>query len=219
MHARRLSIFSHAGVSLADDGAVAERQAGSGWGVQVGDTWTSRDTTTITLVCKRGYGEMFIGVVGRNFISQDWGVPLQSCSHAAVLELSTGKLFSKGQPAPRVLPQGPIQDGERFNLVLDMMEREMTVERLGIVDGVEEVVASVSIERLPIEVALCVGFGGDAQRVRIVSSEKQKSEFGHWKKVHKDLWDDDNKITLQSTRKTVAEKLRDAEISAATGNK
>ena len=76
----------------------------------------------------------------------------------------------------------------------------------------------MSIERLPIEVALCVGFGGQKpQRVRVISSEMRKSEFGHSRKVHKDLWDDDNMITLLDFYecKSEAQKVRDAEISAA----
>ena len=134
------------GVSLADDGIVAERKKGSGWSAQVGDTWLSKDVFTIALVCEQGSADACIGVVGRNFFAQNWNVPLQECSHAAVLELATGKLYNKGQAVPRVLPRGPVGDGERFNLVVDMMEREMKIERLATIEGLEEV-RSEHIER------------------------------------------------------------------------
>ena len=182
------------GVNVSADGATASRQA-SGWSAQLGNEWMQGGRHpriyTVALVLDNVLPETTIGIVGRNFFPSDWCEPLRASRHAIVVECGSGRFSVKGKSTSFVMR--PLTNGARLQLTLDMQLQELTVELLG--DGPGVITSSLTVEGIPAEVALCVGFcAGGPQSVRIIGCTSEKPEMLLLGKLQKDLWDEDNRI-------------------------
>lgn len=179
-----------AGMCLSGDTSTISRTCSSGHSVQLGDTWLSRDITTIAMCCSEVTEDTFIGVVGRNFYPSSWEVSLAECSHAVSVNAREGRVTHKGSNTNFVLV--PFKSGAKIQLVIDMQLRELTIELLGDDPGV--VVSSMVVEGIPHEVTLGVSFGPGRSSISIVNSKTEKPELRLEGKMHMDLWDDANVI-------------------------
>jgi len=182
------------GVNVSGDGTTASRSA-SGGGVQLTNEWMTggRDphVYTIAVVLEDVLPETTIGIVGRNFWPSEWAEPLTKSNHAVVLECGTGRFSVKGKSTSFLLK--PLTRGAKLNLTLDMQVQELTVDLLGTSPG--QIVSSVTVENIPAEVTLAVGFGaGGPQCIRVVGCTMEKPEMKLLGKLKKDLWDEDNKV-------------------------
>lgn len=217
-----VSSKSGAGVTLTHGGAVAA-SAGAAVGAQLGDTWMAGGRNplvwTCALVLEEVAPDTLVGVVGRNYFPSAWDgeAPLARSSHAVVLRCGDGSIKHKGKGTSFILR--PIASGARLQLVLDMQKLEMTIELLSKADG--PVLSSVTVEGVPSEVTLAVGFaaGGAPQRVRLVGCTSEKPEMVLLGKLRKDLWDDDNvqkPLPLNVKEKERGpQQMHDAEIAIA----
>mmetsp|Transcript_27479 Transcript_27479/g.69945 ORF Transcript_27479/g.69945 Transcript_27479/m.69945 type:complete len:261 (-) Transcript_27479:377-1159(-) len=181
-------------VNVSGDGTIASRSA-SGHGAQCASVWfpASRDPHifTIALALDEVLPSTMIGIVGRNYWPSDWVEPLSKVTHAIALECGTGRFSVKGKATSFVLK--PLASGSRLNLIVDMQTQELTVELLGEKPGT--VASSCTIENIPAEVTLAVGFSaGGPQSVRLVGCSSEKPEMKLLGKLRKDLWDEDNKV-------------------------
>jgi len=181
-------------VNVSGDGMTASRSA-SGCGVQLTNEWMrgGRDPHiyTIALALDTVLPGTTIGIVGRNYWPSDWAEPLEKSHHAIVLECSSGHFYIKGKSTSFMLK--PLTSGARLNLTLDMQVQEMTIDLVGTQPG--QILSSMSIEKIPAEVTLAVGFcAGGAQSVRVIGCTMEKPEMKLLGKLKKDLWDEDNKV-------------------------
>jgi biopolymer transport protein ExbD len=164
-------------VNISGDGATASRSA-SGCGAQLTSEWMQGGRHPhvyhIVLALDEVMPETMIGIVGKNFWPSDWSEPLAKSLHSIVLECGTGKFFVKGKATSFMLK--PLTSGARLHMMLDMQVQEMTLELLGTSPG--QILSSVTIEAVPAEVTLVVGFcAGGPQSVRVVACTKELPEM------------------------------------------
>mmetsp|Transcript_44160 Transcript_44160/g.73283 ORF Transcript_44160/g.73283 Transcript_44160/m.73283 type:complete len:235 (+) Transcript_44160:22-726(+) len=186
-------------IAVDEHGLILSRDA-AGWGAQLADTWLSsseNDHANVTLHCEV-LGAAFIGVVGSNYFQGSWDEPLGDSVHAAVVDSCEGRLHQKRDKGTlRLLP---LTNGARLRLDIAMKKQQMTIEMLRddpTRDDSDPPLVTVLVEHLPPQVTLAVCFGPGKQRVRIERSlVEQTGASGNASKLHKDLWDDDNKVTL-----------------------
>jgi len=105
-----------------------------------------------------------------------------------------------------------VRSGSIVHLVVDLDRRELTVEVLSNATPSAEVLSSVVIEGLPVEVGVAVGFAsGEEQRVRILAmkEEEARSRSTPPCKMLADLWDDDHRVAPLKQRGRRSRDLSD----------
>lgn len=210
-----------AGVSLNNDGALASAGAQV---AQLGNVWIPAGRKplvwTIAIALESIQPDTTIGIVGRNFWPAEWERTLETCTHAVVLRCGDGKVRFKGKGTSFVLK--PLTSGAKLNVTLDMQTLEMTVDLLG--EGPGDIVASMTIENIPSEVTVAVGFAkGAPQHVRIVGCTCEKPGMFLSGKLNKDLWDEDNVIEplaldCQSGRGQLEQRQEEAKVAMSLGD-
>jgi len=140
---------------------------------------------------------MVLGVVGRIYR----GGPLAASKHAAVVRASDGVLVHKGADTPFVLR--PLARGDKIRLNVDMRARELTLELIDSTDGA--IGCAATIERIPNEVTVAVGFASSAaaapQRVRLLSCVSDRPP-NRPVTPRMALWEDENVQTPLHQRAT-----------------
>ena len=156
-----------------------------------------------------------IGVIGRNYSHpSNWATPLDQSKHAVCVRVSDGVLFIKGRPTSLILrPLLHQGGGSLLRLTLDMPSSCLTFE---VVSGVgsmaseSTVLGSLVVDTdLPPELTPCVGFAPSAAHASAgqlpssvkllgVTAQQPDPNFGKalGGKGVKDLWDDENVVTL-----------------------
>lgn len=202
------------GVSVSGDGRVASRQS-SGVGVQLTNEWMvgagkEPKVWTAAIELEEVQEDTCIGVVGRNYFPSDWTDPLTKSTHAIVMRCGDGRVSYKGKSTSFVLR--PLASGARLHLVMDMQTRELTFELVGKEAG--SVVASLTVEGIPAELTVAVGFAsGGPQSVKVVGCTREKPEMKLLGKMRKDLWDDDNVIKPLPLNVKKERGLREAQLN------
>uniref|UniRef100_A0A7S4B574 Uncharacterized protein n=2 Tax=Chrysotila carterae TaxID=13221 RepID=A0A7S4B574_CHRCT len=195
------------GISLDAEAKTVSRFASSGWGVQLTDIFLNSrgdDTATAVIVCEKLGSEAFFGVVGNNFYPGDWDIALSESLHATVINASEGRSFH--HQSPGLMQLRPLKAGSRIKIEVDMQLREMRIELLEKSPSTNDIgTFSISMEHLPPEVTLAVGFGTGENRVRIESSSVSRSGKHPSNKLHPDLWDEDNKVQPLALQDTIKE--------------
>jgi len=179
------------GMCIGGDGALLSRGSAEGCSTALCDAWLSKDITTVGLVIEEAGTDVFVGVVGRNYLHASWDEPLHSTRHGVLVEVSTGRLFYKGSRLDFPM-LSPLKAGTRVNLVIDQQQQALTVQVLAPDDSVAMDVTLEAEKRIPAEVAVAVSMRAGA--VRLVGAVTEKPELKLNGKVTKDLWDDDNVI-------------------------
>ena len=166
-----------------------------------------------------------IGVVGRNFFPSTWDAesPLTKSTHAVVLKCGDGSVTHKGKNTSFILR--PLESGARLHMIADMQKLELTVELVGKdAMGIDKVLSSLTVEGIPSEVTLAVGFAASAasQRVRIVGCKSEKPEMVLMGKLRKDLWDDDNiqtplPLNVKKERGELQQQQAEIAVAASLG--
>lgn len=142
-----------------------------------------------------------IGVVSSNW--RETATPLEMSRHAVVMRLGDGYVWTKGKKT--MLALRPLLHGGtgRLRLTVNMASLQVTFEVLG--DDSECVLGALTVDDLPREVTMAVGFcgggtndEGDApQRLRVVHCARREPDA--WDrprtKLTSDLWDEDNIVT------------------------
>jgi len=151
----------------------------------------------VDLQIEEVHAEMVLGVVGRNYR----GGPLAASKHAAVVRASDGVLVHKGADTPFVLR--PLARGDKIRLNVDMRARELTLELIDSTDGA--IGCAATIERIPNEVTVAVGFASSAaaapQRVRLLSCVSDRPP-NRPVTPRMALWEDENVQTPLHQRAT-----------------
>jgi len=190
------------GISLNSERDTVSRNTRSGWGVQLADVWLSargNDAASVVLACEAIGEQAYFGVVGRNYFPGDWDTPLNESHHAVVVDASHGRSYLKQEKGSLLLQ--PLVSGSRIKLEVNMQLRELRVSLLNSMPSTEDTVDfEIALDYLPPEVTLAVCFGPGENRVRIESSDVERTNKHPANKQRKDLWDEDNKVepmTLQ----------------------
>jgi hypothetical protein len=192
------------GMSITDGGATVSRSTPDGWGIQLLDQFLANAGGSAYNVGEVMFeveqvtdGNLHIGVVGRNFWPSAWDVPLTKTHHAVVVEASKGTLTRKTIKCDLIL--GKIEAGQRVHVVVEMLKQSLTLELLS---SDNALVRSVTIGDIPSEVAVAVAMGPGEQKIRLVGSSTDMEEGQVFTgKVHKDLWDIDNRQHLDMQAK------------------
>ena len=137
---------------------------------------------------------MAIGICFHNFRERD-GLLTES-RHSLVARASDGAVLRKGTSTGLLLR--PFKEGDILRLTIDMQARELTFELLasGEADGNTRNSAAVTVERLPNEVVVAVGFPGSSesdaspQRVKILSCSSERPV----RACRREAWDHDDNI-------------------------
>jgi len=200
------------GISLNGERDIVSRNARSGWGVQLADTWLStsagaNDTASIVLACEAVGESAYFGVVGRNYFPGNWDEPLSESVHAVVVDAQKGYSYIKQAKSQLILQ--PLTSGSRLKLEVDMHSRELRVSALANIPSTDDASDfGISLDSLPAEVALAICFGPGENRVRIESSTLENSGKNPQNKQRKDLWDEDNKVEPMSLQSSLAESAQ-----------
>ena len=217
-----------AGVSISEGGQSAASD-GKVVGAQLADVWMAGGRNplvwTCALILEEVTADTVIGVVGRNFFPSTWDAesPLTKSTHAVVLKCGDGSVTHKGKNTSFILR--PLESGARLHMIADMQKLELTVELVGKdAMGIDKVLSSLTVEGIPSEVTLAVGFAASAasQRVRIVGCKSEKPEMVLMGKLRKDLWDDDNiqtplPLNVKKERGELQQQQAEIAVAASLG--
>ena len=91
---------------LHEGGTSVACSTKKGWEHALLDRWFTNGVTSVMLRVEEMADDLFIGVVGRNFMptATDWHAPLSESRHAVVVHAGSGKVFHKGAPTLLALP-------------------------------------------------------------------------------------------------------------------
>lgn len=215
--------------------AVGSVEEGS-WGAAVLDRWFRRDIVSCMLKVDESADDLFVGVCSSNFAhdAEGWNSPLSASRHAVCVHAGTGAVYHKGIESMLKLPlpvdqalelrrkrleqralaasvRRVVRNGSVVHLVIDMDRHELTIEVLAGEDDLN-VLSSVVLDRLPVEVGVVVSFGAGAQRVRLLGmrmEEKSRSHSAPPMKMMADLWDDNHVIKPLRARARRSRELFD----------
>jgi len=184
------------GISVEGDSVTRPANA-EGFGVQLLDLACASggyDCASVLIECPAVSSNTFIGVVGSNFQGTPWNESFES-SKLAVSVRADGHVFRKGVDLAPLIKLSPLHDGCFVTLQLHMHDQEMVIS---VLDASQHQKSSVTVDALPVEVcvAISLGAGDAAQRVKVVGSSSEKAEKTRVKKFGADTWDEENVQTL-----------------------
>lgn len=157
------------------------------------------NAASVLLECSAIGEGSFVGVVGSNFMRSTLDEGFDK-SQLAVAVKSSGDIYRKGVNLAPVMKLSKLASGCFLSIDVDAQDLEATFT---VLDKQKNVVSSVTIDNLPVEVCAAVCFGPceGGQSLRVIGSSSERTEKKRVKTFGADVWEDGNTQSLGTDAK------------------